>query len=147
MKKLNFSTDINASREKVWKTLWDDNTYREWTREFAEGSHAKTDNWKEGSKVLFLDPNGSGMVSMVAKNNPNEYMSFKHLGVVKDGQEDTTSDEVKGWQGAMENYTLKEVDGKTRLLVEMDATDDFSDYFNNTWPKALERLKKLAELN
>jgi hypothetical protein len=109
--------------------------------------HAKTDNWKEGSKVLFLDPNGSGMVSMVAKNNPNEYMSFKHLGVVKDGQEDTTSDEVKGWQGAMENYTLKEVDGKTRLLVEMDATDDFSDYFNNTWPKALERLKKLAELN
>jgi len=51
---------------------------------FAAGSYAKTDNWKEGSKVLFLDGKGQGMVSTVAKNKPNEYMSFKHLGEVKD---------------------------------------------------------------
>jgi len=52
---------------------------------FAEGSAVKTDNWKEGSKLHFHDGNGNGMVSEVAANRPNEYMSFRHLGFVKDG--------------------------------------------------------------
>ena len=59
MKKLNFTTKIDAPKEKVWNTLWNDATYRAWTSAFAEGSFAETDNWKEGSKVLFLDPNGT----------------------------------------------------------------------------------------
>ncbi|MFI5131790.1 MAG: SRPBCC domain-containing protein [Chitinophagales bacterium] len=147
MKKLNFSANINAPKEKVWNTLWNDTSYRAWTSAFAEGSYAKTDNWKEGSKVLFLGPNGDGMVSMVARNKPNEYMSFKHLGEVKQGIEDTNSEKVNSWAGAMENYTLKEENGKTILLVEMDSTEDFSEYFEKTWPKALEKLKGLAELN
>ena len=77
MEKLNFSISINAPKEKVWEMLWDDAGYRAWTNVFAEGSWAKTDSWKEGSKVLFLGPNGSGMVSSVAANKPNEFMSFK----------------------------------------------------------------------
>ncbi|MBA2423398.1 MAG: SRPBCC domain-containing protein, partial [Chitinophagales bacterium] len=68
MQKLNFSTSINASKEKVWKTLWDDSSYRKWTGAFQEGSYAETDNWKEGSKVLFLDGKRNGMVSQVAAN-------------------------------------------------------------------------------
>ncbi len=145
MKKLNFSTRINAPREKVWNTLWNDATYRAWTSAFAEGSYAKTDNWKEGTRVLFLDPNGQGMVSMVATNRPNEYMSFKHLGEVKNGVEDTSSEKVQGWSGAMESYTLKEENGKTTLVVEMDSTDEFSDYFTRTWPQALKKVKELSE--
>jgi len=96
---------------------------------------------------LFLDGKGAGMVSKVAANKPNEYMSFKHLGEVKDGIEDTSSEKVKGWSGAMENYTLKEAGGKTELAVEMDITDDFKDFFLNTWPKALEQVKNLSENN
>jgi len=145
MKKLNFSTRINAPKEKVWNVLWDDATYRAWTSAFADGSYAQTDNWKEGTKVLFLDPKGDGMVSMVAKNKQNEYMSFKHLGEVKKGIEDIASEKVKGWAGAMENYTLKEENGKTTLEVEMDSTDEFSEYFSNTWPRALEKVKELSE--
>lgn len=145
MEKMNFSIIINASKEKVWQTLWNDNNYRKWTSVFAEGSHVITDNWKEGSKVLFMDPKGNGMVSSVAANRPNEFMSFKHLGEVKDGAEDTTSDKVKGWAGALENYTLKESNGKTELLVEMDMNDDFKDYFVNTFPKALDKVKQLSE--
>jgi len=147
MKKLNFTTKIDAPKEKVWNTLWNDTTYRAWTSAFAEGSYAETDNWKEGSKVLFLGPTRDGMVSMVAKNKPHEYMSFKHLGVVKQGVEDTESDQVKGWAGVLENYSLKEEGGKTTLSVEMDSTDDFADYFEKTWPEALNKLKQLAELN
>lgn len=147
MEKINFSTNINAPREKVWKVLWNDVSYREWTRPFAEGSYAETDNWKEGSKVLFLAPGGDGMVSTVAKNKPNEYMSFKHIGVVKNGVEDTESESVKGWAGALENYRLTEENGKTKLEVDMDSTDEFKDYFLKTWPVALEKVKELAEKN
>jgi uncharacterized protein YndB with AHSA1/START domain len=75
MEKLNFNIVINATPEKVWKVLWNDDTYRKWTSAFAEGSHAETD-WKQGSKVLFLDGKGEGMVSKIAESRPNEFMSF-----------------------------------------------------------------------
>ena len=103
MLNMNFSIDINVPKEKVWNALWEDASYREWTSAFMEGSYAVTDNWKEGTKVLFLDPKGSGMVSMVAEDKPYGFMSFKHLGEVIDGVEDTTSDKVKQWAGALEN--------------------------------------------
>ena len=147
MQKINFATSINAPSEKVWNVLWDDGSYREWTSAFAEGSYAQTDNWKEGTKVLFLSPSGEGMVSRVAANKPNKFMSFEHLGVVKKGIEDIESENVKEWAGAKENYTLIEENGKTKLIVDMDSTDEFKDYFLKTWPIALEKVKELAEKN
>ena len=148
MEKINFSIDINAPKEKVWNVLWNDESYRKWTTPFAEGSYAKTDNWKEGSKVLFLGPGGGGgMVSKVATNKKNEFMSFEHLGVVKDGIEDTESDSAKGWAGARENYRLTDNNGKTKLAVDMDSTDEFKDYFLKTWPVALKKVKELSEKN
>jgi len=144
MEKINFSIDINAPKEKVWNVLWNDESYRKWTTPFAEGSYAKTDNWKEGSKVLFLGPGGGGgMVSKVATNKKNEFMSFEHLGVVKDGIEDTESDSAKSWAGARENYRLTDNNGKTKLAIDMDSTDEFKDYFLKTWPVALEKVKEL----
>ena len=147
MEKIHFSTNIDASNKKVWDVLWEDSSYKEWTSVFAEGSYAKTDNWQEGSKVLFLGPGGDGMVSRVAANKPNKFMSFEHLGVVKKGIEDTESEEVKGWAGAKENYTLIEDNGKTKLEVDLDSTDEFKDYFLKTFPVALEKVKELAEKN
>ena len=144
MEKLNFKTVIDASPEKIWKILWSDDTYRKWTSAFSEGSFAQTD-WKQGSKVLFLDGSGQGMVSRIAENRPNEYMSIEHLGEVKDGVEDTTSDRVKAWAGAHENYTLKKVNDKTELSIDMDITDEYKDMFTQIWPKALENVKNLAE--
>jgi hypothetical protein len=144
MEKITFKTVINAIPEKVWEVLWNDDTYRKWTAVFSEGSHAETD-WKEGSKVLFLDGAGQGMVSKIAKNRPNEFMSIEHLGEVKDGIEDINSEKVKAWAGAHEDYTLKKINGTTELTVDMDVTGDFKDYFQQTWPKALESVKRLAE--
>ena len=144
MEKLNFKTVIDASPEKIWKILWSDDTYRKWTSAFSEGSFAQTD-WKQGSKVLFLDGSGQGMVSRIAENRPNEFMSIEHLGEVKDGVEDTTSDRVKAWAGAHENYSLKKVNGKTELSIDMDITDEYKDMFTQIWPKALENVKNLAE--
>ena len=146
MEKQEFNVTIDAPREKVWQSLWNDDTYREWTAVFAEGSRAETD-WQQGSKVLFTDGNGSGMVARIAENRPNEYMGIEHLGTLKDGVEDTESEETKAWAGARENYTLKNVDGKTSLTVDMDIADEMKDYFMTTFPKALDKVKEIAERN
>lgn len=144
MEKLVFSTSINATPEKVWNILWTDASYRKWTAAFMEGSYAVTD-WKQGSKVLFLDGKGMGMVSRIAVNRPNEYMSIEHLGEVKDGVEDTTSDRVKAWAGAHENYTLKKINDQTELTIDMDITEEFKEMFAQIWPKALANVKQLSE--
>jgi uncharacterized protein YndB with AHSA1/START domain len=144
MEKMNFKTVINATPEKIWKVLWDDETYRKWTSAFAEGSCAETD-WKQGSKVLFTDGKGSGMVSRIAENRPNEYMSFEHLGEVHDGVEDTTSERVQQWAGSHENYTLKKAGDKTELIIDMDIAEEYKDMFSQMWPKALENVKNLSE--
>ena len=36
MKKLEFSIEINASKEKVWEALWKAENYAEWTKVFCE---------------------------------------------------------------------------------------------------------------
>jgi hypothetical protein len=144
MEKQQFRIAIDSPREKVWNILWNDSSYREWTSVFSEGSRADTD-WKKGSKVFFLSDSGEGMVSRIEENTPNEFMSIKHLGVIKDGVEDLESEKVKEWAGAMENYMLRDLNGKTELTVDMDVTDEYKDYFQTTWPKALEKVKELAE--
>nr|WP_294903090.1 SRPBCC domain-containing protein [uncultured Lacibacter sp.] len=146
MERLHFSVNINAPKEKVWDILWTKGKYETWTAVFSEGSTAESD-WQEGSKILFTDGKGSGMVSKIAVKKVNEYMSFQHLGELLNGVEDTTSDKVKVWQGSQENYTLTEANGGTKLDVEMDISEDYKDYFLNTWPKAMEVIKTLAETN
>jgi hypothetical protein len=85
------------------------------------------------------------MISKVVANRPNEYMSFEHLGEIKEGVKDTSSDKVREWAGAKENYTLKEANGVTTLAIDMDITDEYKDMFTAMWPKALEKVKALAE--
>lgn len=144
MIQLNFSIQINAPKEKVWHTLFDDKTYRQWASAFSEGSYAVGD-WKEGSKILFLGSNGSGMTSRVARHIPNEYISILHLGMIANGVEDFDSEETKKWSGALENYSVQENNGATTLNIDMDSTEDFETYFRETWPKALEKVKALSE--
>jgi hypothetical protein len=64
---------------------------------------------------------------------------------VEAGQEDTTSEAASEWAGAHESYTLTDSEGKTELLVEVDTTDEYVEMFGNMWPRALDRLKELAE--
>src|SRR5512132_760758 len=144
IEKLTFSTAIDAPREEVWRVLWDDATYREWTSVFAEGSYAVTD-WKQGSKALFLTPAGDGMVSRIAVHRPAEFLSLEHLGTVKNGVEDLQAGADQGWTGAHENYTLT-ADGRGfKLTIEMDSTPEYASYFEGTWPKALDKLKQICE--
>lgn len=140
MKKLIFTTTINASREKVWQALWDDANYRQWTAVFHPGSYAKSD-WQEGSKIQFLTPEGDGMSSRIAKLIENEFISFEHLGEVKKGVEDFSA----GWSDIFENYSLKETNTGTLLEATIYTNNDYVNYFEKTFPQALAKVKELAE--
>jgi len=148
MEKLQFKIDINTSNEKVWNTMLEDKTYRIWTEEFTPGSHY-VGNWSKGGKFLFLGPGADGkvggMVSRIKDNRLYEFISIEHLGEVLDGIEDTTSDRVKIWAGALENYTFVDKNGKTELVVDMDINEEFKEMFEGMWPKALQKLKSLCE--
>jgi hypothetical protein len=112
------------------------------------GSHFVGD-WSEGSKMLFLGPGEagkmSGMMSRIKTNRPYEYISIEHLGVIENGKENTTTTEAQGWKGALENYTFKEVGNATQVLVDTDTLEEYGEMFQEAWPKALRKLKELAE--
>lgn len=148
MNKLHFSIDIAAPKEKVWNTMLREDTYQQWTEAFATGSHYEGD-WNQGSKILFLAPDESGkmggMVSRIKENRDHEFISIEHIGVIHDGVEDTESEEARKWAPAFENYTFTEKDGKTTVAVDMDIEKEYEEMFNEMWPKALQKLKILAE--
>lgn len=148
MKRMHFSTIVEAPKERVWEVMLTDATYRDWTSVFASGSHYKG-SWEEGSKMLFLAPdeNGTmgGMVSTIAESRPHEFLSIKHLGIINNGVEDTSSEEVEKWKGALENYTLTEQDGLTEVSIDMDIEEEYEAMFDKIWPQAFARIKELAE--
>ncbi|MFT2010685.1 SRPBCC family protein [Pontibacter sp. 13R65] len=144
MQQIRLSTEINATKEKVWDVLLSDATYRAWTSVFEEGSYAETD-WKEGSKALFLTPEGSGMVSRIKLHKPNDVITIEHLGMVKDGEEIYDSEEMKSWQGSTETYRVRSLNGKTELTIEQDSAEKHYEWLSKTWEQALQKVKELAE--
>jgi uncharacterized protein YndB with AHSA1/START domain len=145
---IRFEAAINAPVEKVYTTMLAEKTYKEWTAEFNAGSGYKG-SWNKGAKILFVgtDKDGveGGMVSRIKENIPNKFLSVEHLGLVQDGKEITTGKEVEGWAGILENYTFTANNSGTQLVIEMDANIDFKSYFEETWPKALKKLKEMCE--
>ena len=149
MSDLRFAMAIDATREKVWNTLLEDATYRERTAPFnPAGSYFKGD-WSKGSKMLFIGIDAEtgneagGMFAEIADSRPNEFVSIKHLGELKDGVEVPwpNPDQV-----GFENYTLTDIDGGTEVLVEMlNIPDEWTEMMNDMWPKALAKLKEIAE--
>jgi hypothetical protein len=144
MKKLHFSININAPKAKVWDKMISEESYREWTSVFAEGSSFKG-SWDKGAKILFVDPSNSGMVAEIAENKLHEFISIRHLGEIDHGVEDTTSEKVKAWTPAYENYTLTEKDGVTTVDIELDSADAWAGMMGDMWPKALLKLKDICE--
>lgn len=136
---LKYKIYIDAPREKVWEKLWKDENYRHWTEAFTPGSHAISD-WNESDEIRFLDAKNNGMFGLIETKIDHEVMVFKHLGDVLDGQ-----DMERDWAGAREQYFLLEKDGQTKLKVSVDVLAEYIDQMNASFPKALERLKELAE--
>ncbi len=128
--------------------MLNDTTYRQWTEIFnPDGGSYYEGDWSTGSTMKFLGPskNGEagGMYSRVKENRPYEFVSVEHLGEIVQGEQ-------KPWPGdpnmtIFENYYFEEVDGSTKVKIEMDTNEEFKKMFEETWPTALEKVKELAE--
>ncbi len=151
MKNIQFSVRINAPVDRVYEIMLGLNnksTYEEWTSLFNPTSTYEG-NWNKGSKILFIgtDEKGEkgGMVSEIAGNIPNRFVSIHHYGLLQSNIEITEGPEVEKWAGGFENYTFEESNGITTVTVDLDTTEDFLDYMNQTFPKALNKLKEICE--
>ncbi len=143
-KTLHFSVSIASPKEHVWNTMLGPETYKAWTAPFCEGSCFEG-SWEAGTRMRFLAPSGDGMVSVIAENRPHEYLSIRHIGEIRAGEEDTTSEKVRAWAGAYENYALRAAKGGTDVEVSVDVTAEFEKYMADTFPRALGELKAICE--
>ncbi|UKB82151.1 SRPBCC domain-containing protein [Chryseobacterium sp. MEBOG06] len=144
METLSYETVIDAPLQKVWDILWSPETYSQWTQYFGTGSIMKSD-WKVGGTTYFLNHKGEGIVSTIdSLDEPNQIV-FKHLGLIKDGTEDTQSKEVMEWSGYSEKYFLIDFDGKTKLHTEIQTEKEWEDHMNTGFTKGLMVVKSLAE--
>lgn len=151
MKKISFEIEIKEEPKIVYENmlgLKDKATYSDWTSVFDPSSRWEG-SWDKGSKILFLgsDENGheGGMVSRIRENKPAREVYIEHLGIYDKGKEVTEGTDMESWAGSQENYYFDETSEGTRIRIEMDSTDDHADYFQESWPKALKKLKEICE--
>ena len=143
-KTLEFDVQIQAPRSAVWDVMLEPATYEQWASEFCEGSHFKG-SWAEGEKIQFLAPNGDGMSSVIAENRLHEYVSIRHLGEIAGGIEDLTSDKVRSWAPAYENYTFSDAPGGTKVHISVEVLSEWEGFMLETFPKAIQKLKAICE--
>lgn len=151
MEKLQFKVSIAAPVSKVYNFMLgigNKSTYEQWTALFNPTSTYEG-NWAKGSKILFVgvDEKGEkgGMVSRIAENTPNQFVSIQHYGLLKEGKEITEGPEIDKWANGFENYTFAESNGTTTVTVDLDIVEEFLDYMNESYPKALSKLKEICE--
>lgn len=144
MKQMRFTIEIRARREKVWDTLWQDETFRDWASVIDPGTYM-VGELKEGNEVQFISSEGGyGVTSLVEKLIANEFLCFRHQA---DTQDEGKQEREKEWTGGEESYVLTESDDGTIVTVTFDIPPQQEDYFTLNYPKALERVKVLAEKN
>ena len=147
MKKLRFKIEINAPVAKVYNLmlgLEDKQNYQNWTAAFNPTSTYEG-SWLKGSKILFIgigeDGKRGGMIAEIVENIPNQFVSIHYRGIL-DGDKEIV---IEAWASGFENYKFEELGTATNLIIEGDILDEYFEYMNEVWPKALARLKEMAE--
>lgn len=135
---LNFETEINATPEKVWDTLWQEEFFKAWAPTLNSSYYEG--NFQQDSKIYFFGEDRNGMYSFVEKNIPEKEMKFQHLGWIIDGEESP-----QNWKNSWETYLLEESPSGTQLKIEVNALDEFADFFSSNYPKMIQKVKELAE--
>lgn len=145
MKKISFITEIRAPKQKVWETMLNPASYREWVAASWPGSYYEG-KWEKGEHLKFLSPGRGGTMALVDDQKPFDYCMTHHVAVINaDGTLDTESEGAKKWIGTVENYHLHEKNGGTELQVEIQTSPEWEKMFNDDLPKALARLKEICE--
>lgn len=142
MNDLQFTVTIHAPKDKVWDTLWRDETFREWANIIDPGTYMVGD-LKVGNDVQFISSvNGYGVTSFVEELIAGEFLLLRHRA---DTQQSGKQSRENEWTGGTESYKLVEQDGATLLTATFDVPPEQKDYFQANYPKALRKVKLLAE--
>jgi uncharacterized protein YndB with AHSA1/START domain len=145
MKHLEYKVVISAPAKKVWDTMLEKETYKQWVAKSWPNSSYEG-RWVKGENLRFIGPDGSGTMAEVVELKPNEKVLVKHVAILgANGEEDRTSDVAKGWVGITEEYIFTDQKGKTAVTVNIETHEAWQEMFDDGWPAALEELKRLAE--
>lgn len=145
MENLEYQVVISAPAKKVWDTMLQEKTYRQWVAKSWPGSFYEG-KWAKGEKIRFIGAEGGGTLAEIVEMKPYESVLARHIAVLgPGGVEDRTSEVAKGWIGTTEAYNLNEHLGKTTLRVSIKTSPEWRGMFDEGWPGALEELKKLSE--
>lgn len=145
MKTLEFKIDINADKQKVWNTMLQPETYKQWVNVSWPGSIYQGE-WKQGQGMRFVSPGQGGTFAELKEVTPYDHIHAEHTAVINpDGSLDRDSDMAKGWIGTTESYTFTKKNGKTELKVQIKTSPAWEEMFSDGWPNALEKLKELCE--
>ena len=139
MKFLEFEIQINATPEKVWETLFTQDSYKKWASAMNEGTYFEG-NWEVGSIMKFLDPQNNGMYNLVTENIRFKVLGLKHLGWILKGELSP-----QNWEDSTLNYILEPSENGTLLKGTVNSLDEFVEFFNSKYPQNFEHIKRLAE--
>ena len=145
MEHLEYKVVIPAPAKKVWETMLQKETYKEWTAKSWPGAFYEG-KWEKGQKIRFIGTDGSGTLADLVEVKPYERVFARHIAVLgPGGTEDRTSEVAKGWIGITEEYRFAEHLGKTTVTVSIETTPEWRKMFDEGWPGALDELKKITE--
>lgn len=146
--RMHFETYIESPPEEVYRLMLDRETWSQWASAFDPGSFYEG-SWESGAEIRFMatgrDGTRSGLISRITENIPGQYISIDHVGLILEGQEITSGNEVDKLTGNLEYYSFLKQDEGTLLSVDIEVNNEFSPYLVDSWPKALEKLKELCE--
>jgi hypothetical protein len=142
LKPINKQITIKSTPAKIWNVLLSKETYLQWAKVFMEGSTYDADNnFEKGSKVIFGDGTGNGLVAIVSINEPSHKIQFTYTGEISEGVEKSAG----SFDGASETYTLTQNGEEVLLDVETSMGDEWYDSMDKAWDKAILIIKELSE--
>jgi uncharacterized protein YndB with AHSA1/START domain len=145
MENLEYKIVISAPAKKVWETMLQEKTYRQWVAKSWPGSFYEG-KWAKGEKIRFIGSEGSGTLAEIVELKPYERVFARQIAVLlPGGVEDRSSDMAKNWIGTTEEYIFAENSGKTTVTVTIGTSAEWRKMFDEGWPAALQELKTITE--
>jgi len=144
VKTLTYKIEIQASKDKIWESLWDKDNYTKWTKPFSEGLYFETESFSEGSEIRFVAPSGDAMISKIVNLYSKEFVAFEHLSMMQNGEISSFIEDGEANQ-FFESYRLIENESSITLIAQVNTLESEEKSMDKTFPKALQIVKDLSE--
>lgn len=145
MTRLEFQTEIACKPQTLWHCLWEPENYKKWTSVFCAGSYYQTEQFAQGSRIHLLTPEGDGMYSIIDRLEENHILVFRHLGELKNFEEQQMKEDQEVWGNALESYEITPTENGVKLTVLVDTADKYLAFMNDIFVKSMQILKEMAE--